>query len=70
MAPDGSQTVWHYKIIWVGPELETSPYWRDGGYAIWGQFEVIMDQGVDAGFCAPAVHCWFAQAAPNGFGGS
>src|SRR3990172_183768 len=39
MAPDGSQSVWHYKIIWVGPALEASPYWRDGGYPIWGQFE-------------------------------
>ncbi|PJE63372.1 hypothetical protein COU89_03700 [Candidatus Roizmanbacteria bacterium CG10_big_fil_rev_8_21_14_0_10_45_7] len=35
--------VWHYKIVWVGPELEASPCWREGGYPIWGQFEVIMD---------------------------
>ena len=67
--PNGSGETWHYKTIWVGPELESSPYWRPGGYAIWGQFEVIMDQGVDPGFCAPNVHCWFALAAPNGFGG-
>jgi uncharacterized protein (DUF2126 family) len=65
MSPDGSQSVWHYKIIWVGPALEDSLYWREGGYPIWGQFEVIMDQGVD-----PELgHMWFAHAIPNGFGG-
>lgn len=45
MFPDGSGEAWHYKIIWVGPELEENPYWREGGYAIWGQFEVIMSHG-------------------------
>src|SRR3989344_4191473 len=39
--PGGSGEVWHYKIVWVGPELEASPCWREGGYPIWGQFEVI-----------------------------
>jgi len=67
MNPDGSQSVWHYKIIWVGPELESSPYWREGGYSIWGQFEVIMDQGIDPSI-GPG-HIWFALATPNGFGG-
>jgi len=67
MNPDGSQSVWHYKIIWVGPELESSPYWREGGYAIWGQFEVIMDQGIDPSIAEG--HIWFALATPNGFGG-
>ena len=62
--PGGSGQVWHYKIIWVGSGLETSSYWRDGGYAVWGQFETIMDQGTDAG-----VHTWFAHAIPMGFGG-
>jgi hypothetical protein len=61
--PGGSGEVWHYKIVWVGPELENSLYWRDGGYAVWGQFEVIMDQGV-----ADGVHTWFTKANPNGFG--
>jgi hypothetical protein len=64
MFPGGSQEVWHYKIIWVGPELEGSPYWRDGGYPIWGQFEVIMSQGVAGG-----EHIWECLATPNGFGG-
>jgi len=39
----------HYKIIWVGPLLEGSPYWRPGGYAIWGEFEVIMDVYTEVG---------------------
>ena len=64
MVPGGSGEVWHYKIIWVGTELETSPYWRDGGYAIWGQFEVIMSQGIAAG-----EHIWETHAIPTGFGG-
>ncbi len=61
--PGGSGEVWHYKIIWVGPELEDSQYWRDGGYAIWGQFEVIMDQGAD-----PEGHSWLTHATPTGYG--
>ncbi|MBI2652409.1 hypothetical protein HYX00_02990 [Candidatus Woesearchaeota archaeon] len=61
---DGSQSNWHYKIIWVGSQLQNSPYWRNGGYPIWGQFEVIMDQGTDA-----TGHQWYAHATPNGYGG-
>jgi hypothetical protein len=69
--PGGSGEVWHYKIIWVGPELENSPYWREGGYAIWGQFEVIMDQGIsDAEYYEPngGGHQWCAHAIPTGYG--
>ena len=62
--PGGSGEVWHYKIIWVGPELEASPYWREGGYPIWGQFEVIMDHGTYAN-----EHFWFTHATPTGLGG-
>jgi hypothetical protein len=61
--PGGSGEVWHYKIIWVGTELENSAYWADGGYPIWGQFEVIMDQGSIAN-----EHFWYAHANPNGVG--
>ncbi|QQG47748.1 MAG: hypothetical protein HY044_01505 [Candidatus Woesebacteria bacterium] len=61
--PGGSGEVWHYKIVWVGPELEKSQYWRTGGYAIWGQFEVIMDQGSVAN-----EHFWNAHSSPNGYG--
>jgi len=62
--PGGSGEVWHYKIIWVGPELENSPYWREGGYPIWDQFEVIMDQGS----WSDHLHEVLALALPNGFG--
>lgn len=61
--PGGSGEVWHYKIIWVDSDLESSQYWQPGGYAIWGEFEVIMDQGVAAG-----AHIWFTHAVPNGLG--
>ena len=60
----GSGEVWHYKIVWVGSKLEASPYWREGGWPIWGQFEVIMDQGT-----APGEHISYALAKPNGMGG-
>lgn len=65
MTPNGSQSVWHYKIIWVGPDLEASPYWQQGGYPIWGEFEVIMSQGKDPAF-GPA-HVWDAHAIPTGY---
>src|SRR3989344_5405068 len=60
--PGGSGEVWHYKIVWVGPELENSPYWREGGYAVWGQFEVIMSQGSVDG-----EHIWETHAIPTGY---
>src|SRR5262245_59171890 len=62
--PGGSGSVWHYKIVWVGPELEKSRYWHDGGYAIWGEFEVIMSHGTVAN-----QHMWDALARSPGFGG-
>lgn len=64
----GSGAVWHYKIVWVGPELQNSPRWKPGGYPIWGQFEVIMDQGTDPSL-GPG-HIWFTKAAPAGYGAS
>jgi len=61
--PDGSGEVWHYKISWVGDGGESSPYWREGGHAIWGQFEVLLSQGtVDNG------HFWDAHSNPSGYG--
>ena len=62
MVPDGSGEVEHCKIIWVGPLLEHSEYWRAGGYAIWGEFEVIMDH-----YCG-AEGSWLAHAIPTGYG--
>ena len=67
MNPDGSSSNWHYKIVWVGAELQNSPYWHEGGYPIWGQFEVLMDQGMDPSL-GPG-HIWFAHAIPTGYGG-
>ena len=62
--PEGSGEAAHYKIIWVGVGLQDSEYWLPGGYAIWGQFEVIMDHGL-----YPDGHFWNTHATPNGFGG-
>lgn len=59
----GSGEVWHYKIKWVGPKLQNSPLWAEGGYPVWGQFEVIMDQGT-----ADGEHFWYAHANPTGYG--
>jgi hypothetical protein len=61
MVPGGSGETWHYMNIWVGPELEASPYWRDGGYAIWSQFEVILSHGT-----YDDEHFWDAHAIPTG----
>ncbi len=62
----GSGETWHYKIIWVGSQGEASPYWKAGGYLIWGNYEVLMDQGVtrDGG----PVHIVGAKSTPNGYG--
>ena len=62
----GSGAVWHYKIVWVPPCGADGTPLPDGGYCIWGQFEVIMDQGKDPTL-GPG-HIWFARATPNGFG--
>ena len=61
----GSGEIWHYKIVWVGSDLQSSPYWRSGGYALWGQFEVIMSHGSVAN-----EHFWDAHARPTGYGWS
>ena len=63
MNPDGSWSNWHYKIIWVGSAAEASAYWVEGGYSVWGNYEVLSDQGVDANG-----HQVFAQGIPNGLG--
>lgn len=46
-----------------GAVLTEGPYWRNGGYRIWNNYEVIMDQGMSAG-----AHTWLAHASPNGYG--
>lgn len=60
-----SGSVWHYKYKWIGScsDYETLP---DGGYCIWGQFEVLQDHGYDPSF--DSGHTWFARAVPGGYG--
>jgi hypothetical protein len=58
----GSGWVEHYKIVWVGTQLEASPYWRSGGYAVWGEFEVIFDHASDPDHA----HQFYAHARPAG----
>ena len=63
MVPGGSGEVWHYKIIWVGSGGASSEYWQPGGYSIWGNYEVIMDQGM-----SDSVHYWLAHGISTGYG--
>jgi len=66
--PGGSGEVWHYKVKWVGtPCDETNQYWVDGGYCIWGQFEVIMSHGTVPENGHPG-HIWEVLAIPPGYG--
>lgn len=59
--PGGTGEVWHYKIIWVGPEEQSSPYWVEGGEPIWDDKEIIFSQGInDLG------HVWEVLAQPAG----
>jgi hypothetical protein len=64
--PGGSGSVWHYNIKWIGPCGADYTPLPDGGYCIWGQFEVLMDQGIDPNI-GPG-HLWFAHAIPTGYG--
>lgn len=64
MRAGGSQENWHYKIIWVGSAGPNSPYWVEGGYSLWGNYEAIADHGV-----ADGEHIVYAKGVPNGLGG-
>jgi hypothetical protein len=63
MKPGGSGETWHYKIQWVGPCGSDGDPLPDGGYCIWGQFEVIMSHGT-----FDAEHFWETHANPAGYG--
>jgi len=63
MVPGGSGETWHYKIQWVGPCGADGTPLDDGGYCVWGQFEVILSHGTVAGS-----HVWDVLAKPAGFG--
>lgn len=61
--PGGSGDVWHYKIRWVGSCGADSAPTEDGGYCIWGQFEVFFSHGTSAN-----EHFWETHVTPAGFG--
>jgi len=61
--PEGSGETWLYKFVWVGSCGADYTPLPDGGYCIWGQFEVIMDKGNDTGSVI-----WYAHATPSGYG--
>jgi len=62
----GSGAVWEYKIVWVEPCGSDYIPLDNGGYCIWGQFEVIMDQGTDPNL-GPG-HMFNYLASPAGYG--
>ncbi len=66
MVPGGSGFTEHTKIVWVGSTLSASACWRDGGVSIWGDFEIIFDQGQDPNLG----HQWYTHAVPSGYGGN
>jgi hypothetical protein len=61
--PGGSGETWHYRIKWIGDCGAAGTRLDDGGYCIWGQFEVIMSHGTVAN-----EHFWDAHAVPTGYG--
>jgi len=62
--PGGSGETWHYNIQWVGSCGRDGTPLPDGGYCIWGQFEVILSHGTVAN-----QHFWDTHAYPAGYGG-
>jgi hypothetical protein len=63
----GSDSVWHYKIKWIGGDCGPDyTELSDGSYCIWGQFATVMDQGIESN--EGPHHAWFAKAKPNGYG--
>lgn len=62
IVPGGDGYVWHYKIVY-SPFCTNTGTPLGGGYCIWGDYEVIMDQGTFNG-----THASFALATPNGYG--
>lgn len=62
--PGGDGYVWHYKIVWVGDYAADPTLIPAGGYGIWGEYAVLMDQGVTPG----SGHSFYAFATPNGYG--
>jgi hypothetical protein len=63
MVPGGSGETWVYKIVWVGGCGDDYTPLANGGYCIWGQFEVILSHGTIDG-----EHVWETRANPAGYG--
>ena len=63
MMPGGSGETWHYKYVWVGSCGADYTPLENGGYCIWGQFEVILSHGTMEG-----QHFWDTHAMPAGYG--
>lgn len=59
----GSGETWLYKIKWVGPCGAYGTTMPDGGYCIWGEYEVLFSHGTVAN-----QHFWDAHARPAGYG--
>lgn len=59
-----SGEVWHYKIVW-SQTCRDAGVAPQGGYCVWGEFAVLMDQGATVG----AGHTWLARVTPAGYGG-
>ena len=57
--PGGSGETWHYKIKWVGACGALGTPTGDGGYCIWGEYQVVMSHGTVAN-----QHFWDAHANP------
>ena len=64
----GSGEVWHYKIVWVGNCSTNPDLVPEGGYCIWGQFAVIMDQGTGVDQDGARFHEFLTKAIPAGYG--
>ncbi len=62
MVKGGSGSVWHYKIAWDETCAKGGTP-SAGGYCIWGQFKVLMDQGKDA-----TGHFILDKSTPAGYG--
>lgn len=61
--PGGSGETWHYNIVWYGPCGATGTPLPEGGYCLWGQFQMLLSHGtVDNG------HIWDVLATPAGYG--
>lgn len=63
--PSGTGWTEHTKIIYVGPALSASNCWHEGGFPIWGSFEILMDQGLDP---STNSHVWYTLANSPGYG--